>query len=63
MDEPMHCARLALLEGALLALLRELAHDPLQVEKPDEVCAILGDDGLTLEYYRAGMPIAGKGRA
>lgn len=59
--EPMHAARLANLEGALCALLREAAQDLDPNHQPDGVTARLDADGLDLEYTRGGMPVAGEG--
>lgn len=59
--DPMHAARLAQLEGALLALLRESVANLDPNDAPDGVTARLDGDGLDLEYSRAGRPVAGEG--
>lgn len=59
--EPMHAARLAMLEGALCALLREAAaeHEPNDV--PDSISVTLDGDGLEIEYRRGVMSVGGEG--
>lgn len=59
--DPMHLARLANLEGALCALLREAANDQEPNEQPDGIAVRLDQDGLDIEYTRAGLPVAGEG--
>jgi len=57
--DPMHIARLANLEGALLGLLRAAApeHDPNH--QPDEIIARLSHHGLDIELRRGGIPVEG----
>lgn len=59
--DPMHAARLAQLEGALCALLREAAGDHEPNDTPDGVIARLNREGLDLEYTRGGIVVAGEG--
>jgi hypothetical protein len=60
--DPLHAARLAQLEGALCALLRE-AREPTEFhpnDVPDGITARLHGDVLDIEYTRGGMPVAGE---
>lgn len=57
----MHLARLALLEGALLALLREAGADHEPNEIPDGLTVRMDRDGLDIEYTRGGLPVGGEG--
>ncbi len=57
----MHAARLAQLEGAACALLREAAADYDANDKPDGIRIVLNADGLDIEYQRAGFPVGGEG--
>jgi len=58
----MHLARLAALEGALLALLREAAENPFGDEPlADEITATLSPEGLDIAYLRHGNPVSGEG--
>lgn len=59
--EPMHAARLAQLEGAMLALLREASAEHEANDTPDGLTVRLDADGLDLEYTRGGMAVAGEG--
>ncbi len=59
--DPMHLARLAQLEGALCALLRDAANDHDVNDCPDGVTATLNADGLDIEYTRGGLTVAGEG--
>jgi hypothetical protein len=59
--DPMHLARLAQLEGALCALLREAAADHEPNEQPDGIAVTLDADGVDIEYTRGGLPVAGEG--
>lgn len=59
--EPMHAARLAQLEGALLALLREAGEGVEPNDMPDGICATLDAHGLELEYRRGPIPVGGEG--
>jgi hypothetical protein len=60
-SDPMHIARLAQLEGALCALLREAASDHEPNEVPDSISATLTNDGLDIEYRRGVVPVGGEG--
>lgn len=57
--EPMHAARLAQLEGALLALLCHAQDEGADV--PDAITAELGPAGLDLTFWRGGQPVGGEG--
>ncbi len=59
--DPLHAARLALLEGALLALLREASGDHEPNDIPDGLTVRLDGDGLDIEYTRGGLPVGGEG--
>jgi hypothetical protein len=59
--DPMHCARLAQLEGALCALLRDAASDHEPNDMPDGISVRLDNDGIDIEYTRGGLPVAGEG--
>lgn len=59
--DPMHAARLALLEGALLALLREAGEGEDPNDIPDSVCVTLDASGMELEYRRGLVPVGGEG--
>jgi hypothetical protein len=59
--EPMHAARLANLEGALCALLREAASDHEPNDTPDGITVRLDRDGIDIEYTRGDLPVAGEG--
>lgn len=61
MQSPLHLARLANLEGALCALLREAAADHAPNYQPDGISARMDVDGLEIEYTRGGLPVAGEG--
>lgn len=56
--DPLHAARLAQLEGALLALLREAQQEH---DCGDEVTATLDADGLHIAYLAEGNEFAGEG--
>lgn len=63
-SDPMHLARLAQLEGALCALLREVYEAALLSEPtaaPDSISATLTHDGLEIEYRCCGTPVGGEG--
>ena len=55
----LHYARLAMLEAALLALLNE--HNPHADDCPDSIEATFDSTGLSVQYMRNQMPIAGEG--
>lgn len=57
----MHAARLAQLEGAACALLREFSGGVDPDELPDGIVVRLGPDSLDIEYTRGGRPVAGEG--
>jgi len=59
--DPMHAARLANVEGALCALLREAASDHEANDAPDAVSVRLDQDGIEIEYTRGGIPVGGEG--
>jgi hypothetical protein len=59
--DPMHAARVALLEGAACALLREAARDYEPNDEPDGIVVRLTAEGLDVEYTRGGMPVGGEG--
>lgn len=59
--DPMHAARLANLEGAMCALLREAASDHDVNSVPDGIAVTLDADGLDIEYTRGGLPVGGEG--
>lgn len=59
--EALHAARLAAVESALLALLREAAADLDANSQPDALAVRLDADGIDIEYLRAGFPVAGEG--
>lgn len=59
--EPLHAARLALMEGALLALLREAAADHDANDAPDSIAVTLDAVGVEIEYRRGSMPVGGEG--
>lgn len=59
--DPMHAARLAQLEGALCALLREAASGHEPNTSPDGIAVTLDTDGLDIEYTRGGLPVGGEG--
>lgn len=58
---PLHAARLAMLEGALLALLREAAEDEDPNDMPDGISASFDGTSVEIEYTRGGIPVAGEG--
>jgi hypothetical protein len=59
--DPMHAARLAMLEGALMALLSHEQCEHPDTDAPDEIVVRLNIEGLDIEYQRAGLPIGGEG--
>lgn len=59
--QALHAARLAHLEGAMCALLREAAADYEPNHQPDGLTARLDSDGIDIEYTRGGLPVAGEG--
>lgn len=59
-SDPMQLARLAALEGALAALLHNARHDG-SFDEPDQITAELADDGLSVTYWRSGVPVSGEG--
>lgn len=59
--DPMHAARLAQLEGALLALLREAGEGEDPDDMPDCICVTLDAAGLEVEYRRGPVPVGGEG--
>lgn len=59
--DPMHVARLAQLEGALSALLREVACDYEPNDQPDAIAVRMDAEGLDIEYIRGGIAVAGEG--
>ena len=59
--DPMHAARLAQLEGALCALLREAATDFDVNDAPDGIAVTMQHDSLDVEYTRGGIPVGGEG--
>ena len=59
--QALHAARLAHLEGALCALLREAAADHDPNHQPDGISARMDVDGIEIEYTRGGLPVAGEG--
>lgn len=61
MHQALHAARLAQLEGALCALLREAAADQHPNQQPDGVSVRMDVDGVEIEYTRGGLPVAGEG--
>lgn len=61
MQEALHIARLALLEGALCALLRESRFGEDPNDQPDGISVHLTDEGIDIVYTRAGVPVGGEG--
>ncbi len=59
--DPMHLARLAALEGALLSLLREASTDHEPNDIPDGITVRMDRDGIDIEYTRGGLPVGGEG--
>jgi hypothetical protein len=59
--DPMHAARLAQLEGAMCALLREQAAEHEPNDMPDGIVARLTPDGLDIEYLRGPIMVSGEG--
>ncbi len=63
-NEPMHAARLANLEGAVCALLREAMNTEDPNDAPDGITVrAYADDGqsvIEVEYTRGGIPVAGE---
>lgn len=59
--DPMHAARLAQMEGAVCALLREASADHDVNDIPDGIVIRLDRDGLDIEYTRGGIPVGGEG--
>lgn len=59
--EPLHAARLANVEGALCALLREAAIGEEPNDQPDGITVHLTADGVDIVYTRAGVPVGGEG--
>ncbi len=59
--DALHAARLAAVESALTALLREAAAEHDANSKPDALCVRLDADGIDIEYLRGGFPVAGEG--
>lgn len=59
--DPLHAARLAQLEGAMCALLREASAQDAPNDLPDSITAELKADGLDVTYWRGGVPVAGEG--
>lgn len=59
--DPLHAARLAMLEGSMLALLREAAQDFGPNDAPTSLTAELSESGIDLSYCRNGFPVSGEG--
>lgn len=59
--DPMHAARLAQLEGALLGLLREAGQGEDPNDMPDGISVTLDASGLDVEYRRGPVPVGGEG--
>lgn len=59
--EPLHAARLAMLEGALCALLREAHAGDEPYDWPNEIRVTLGPLGIDIEYMQDGRPVGGEG--
>lgn len=60
--DPMQAARLAQLEGAMCALLRECASQLDPNDQPDGLTVRLHPEtGLDLEYTRGGIVVVGEG--
>ena len=60
MQEALHAARLAQLEGALCALLREGAIDDDPNTVPDGLTVRFDGQSIELEYTRGGIAVAGE---
>lgn len=65
MPEALHAARLALLEGSLLGLLRGVPDSFDPADLPDGIVVTVTNDPehgpqIDLEYTRGGFPIAGE---
>lgn len=58
--DPMHFARMAQLEAALLALLREAAREET-FDEPDGISAHLTPGGLDITYWHGSVPVSGEG--
>jgi hypothetical protein len=60
--DPMHAARLALLEAALAALLRAHCDDynPGDVV-PDGIAVTMNTGGMSIDYLIGATPVAGEG--
>jgi len=56
--DPIHAARLANLEGALCALLREACKDFEANEQPDAVMVRFHAEGCEVEYRRGRFVVA-----
>lgn len=59
--DPLHAARLALLEGALLALLREAAGLDDENDIPDGLSVRFDGGAIDIEYLRGGFVVGGEG--
>jgi hypothetical protein len=59
--EPMHAARLVLLEGALCSLLREAQSGEDASDAPDQITVSLGPEGVEIQYWTRGLPVGGEG--
>lgn len=60
-DQVLHVVRLAQMEAAAHALLREACADHGPNDTPDGVTIRLEADGIDIEYTRGGTPVAGEG--
>lgn len=58
--DPMHFARMAQLEAALLALLREAQREET-FDEPDGISAHLTPAGLDVTYWLGGIAVSGEG--
>lgn len=59
--DPLHAARLANLEGALCALLREATAGEHPNDVPDSITVELKDGAIDITYLRGGVPVGGEG--
>ena len=59
--DALHAARLAQLEGAMCALLREAAADHDANDAPDGIVVRMDVDGVDIEYLRGPMVVGGEG--
>lgn len=58
--DPLHAARLANLEGALLALLREAGCGTPPNDVPDGMAVRIDADGIDIQYLRGSIAVAGE---